>query len=113
MGIAVENRERTFEEFKQVSHGLTGKTEGTGLGLTVTKKFVELHGGVLSVESTLGRGSTFTVTLPVGHPPIETPPESVRPDDAKESVGADARPLILVVEDDPKAPKLIRIHLTE
>ena len=113
IGIAPEDQERIFEEFQQVGHGLTGKTEGTGLGLTLTKKFVELHGGALSVESTPGRGSIFTVTLPVGAPPADTVP-SVRDHDAKEWVGRlGARPLVLVIEDDPKAAELIRIHLTE
>ena len=114
IGIALEDQERIFEEFQQVGHGLTGKTEGTGLGLTLTKKFVELHGGALSVESAPGRGSTFTVTLPVGSPPTDTAPAGVGDHGAKEWVGrAGARPLVLVVEDDPRAAELIRIHLTE
>ena len=65
VGIAADDQQRIFEEFQQVGQGLAGKTEGTGLGLTLAKKFVELHGGTIWVESTLGHGSTFTFTLPV------------------------------------------------
>ena len=54
VGIAPEDQQRIFEEFQQVGHGLAGKTEGTGLGLALTKRFVELHGGTIWVESTPG-----------------------------------------------------------
>ncbi len=64
VGISAADQRRIFEEFQQVGTGLTDKTEGTGLGLTLTKKFVELHGGAIGVESTPGAGSTFTFTLP-------------------------------------------------
>src|SRR5262245_6556822 len=76
IGIAPENQQRIFEEFQQVGHGLAGKTEGTGLGLALTKRFVELHGGTIWLESTLGQGSTFTFTLPltdIGAPLILAP----------------------------------------
>jgi len=53
-----------FEEFRQVGRHYTNKQEGTGLGLTLTKRFVELHGGTLTLQSELGKGSTFTFTLP-------------------------------------------------
>jgi signal transduction histidine kinase len=65
IGIAPEDQAAIFEEFRQVGSDETRKQEGTGLGLTLAKKFVELHGGRLWVESELGRGSTFTFTLPV------------------------------------------------
>src|SRR5262245_47938746 len=65
IGIAPENQETIFEEFRQVGTDASKKREGTGLGLTLTKKFVELHGGTIRVESTLGKGSTFTFTLPL------------------------------------------------
>jgi signal transduction histidine kinase len=64
IGIAPEDQPKIFEEFRQVGSDSTHKIEGTGLGLTLAKKFVELHGGKIWVESELGKGSTFTFTLP-------------------------------------------------
>jgi signal transduction histidine kinase len=64
-GIAPEDYERIFEEFQQTEAGQEQR-EGTGLGLALSKKLVELHGGRIWVESELGKGSTFTFTLPVG-----------------------------------------------
>jgi signal transduction histidine kinase len=65
IGIAPEDQAAIFEEFRQVGSDEARKQEGTGLGLTLAKKFVELHGGRIWVESKLGSGSTFTFTLPV------------------------------------------------
>jgi GAF domain-containing protein len=63
IGIAAEDKARVFEEFRQV--GRERSREGTGLGLTLTKRFVELHGGRIWFESTPGKGSTFSFTLPI------------------------------------------------
>jgi signal transduction histidine kinase len=60
IGIAPEEQAAAFEEFRQVGP----RAEGTGLGLALTKRFVELHGGRILLESAPGRGSTFTFTLP-------------------------------------------------
>ncbi len=65
VGIAAEDQRSVFEEFKQVGRDYTRKAEGTGLGLALTKRFVELHGGTIRLESEPGKGSTFTFTLPV------------------------------------------------
>ena len=65
IGIAPEDQERIFEEFQQASHRSEKSREGTGLGLSLSKRMVELHGGSIMVESAPGKGSTFTVTLPV------------------------------------------------
>ena len=64
-GIAPEDQAKIFEAFSQVGTDAARKHEGTGLGLTLTRRFVELHGGVISVESAVGKGSTFAFTLPV------------------------------------------------
>jgi signal transduction histidine kinase len=65
IGIAPEDHAAVFEEFKQVGRDYTRKAEGTGLGLALTRRFVELHGGQVRLDSALGKGSTFTITLPV------------------------------------------------
>jgi signal transduction histidine kinase len=65
IGIAPEDQLAVFEEFRQVGRDYTNKQEGTGLGLALTKKFVELHGGRIWLESEPGKGSTFTFTIPV------------------------------------------------
>jgi signal transduction histidine kinase len=64
IGIAPEDQAAIFEEFRQVGREDARKQEGTGLGLTLAKKFVELHGGRIGVQSQPGQGSTFTFTLP-------------------------------------------------
>ncbi len=65
IGIAEEDQARIFEEFQQAGPDHAGKREGTGLGLTLTRKFVELHGGTIWVKSQVGQGATFTFALPV------------------------------------------------
>jgi len=65
IGIAPEDQAAIFEEFRQVGRDDARKQEGTGLGLTLAKKFVELHGGRIWVQSHVGQGSTFAFTLPV------------------------------------------------
>jgi signal transduction histidine kinase len=65
IGIAAADHQAVFEEFRQVGRQYTSKQEGTGLGLALTRRFVELHGGVIRVESQPGKGSVFTFTLPL------------------------------------------------
>ena len=65
IGISREDQGTIFEEFRQVGGDYAHKKEGTGLGLTLAKKFVELHGGKIWVESEVGKGSTFIFTLPM------------------------------------------------
>ncbi|HET6802637.1 MAG TPA: ATP-binding protein, partial [Casimicrobiaceae bacterium] len=64
VGIAPEDQATVFEEFRQVG-AAAKKVEGTGLGLAISRKIIELHGGTIRVDSRLGSGSTFTITLPL------------------------------------------------
>jgi signal transduction histidine kinase len=67
VGIAAEDQASLFEEFKQFGKDSSRKAEGTGLGLALTKRLVELHGGHIAVDSAVGEGSTFRVALPLRH----------------------------------------------
>ena len=64
-GIAPADQGRVFEEFQQVDNTSTRKKGGTGLGLSISRKIVELHGGRISLESEVGKGSTFKVSIPI------------------------------------------------
>ncbi len=93
IGIAAENNERIFEEFIQIENHIQSRVRGTGLGLPLARRLAELLGGTLTVASTLGEGSTFTVTLPVRYAQAAAPlAEAIQhsPD----------APLVLIVEDD-------------
>jgi DNA-binding response OmpR family regulator len=93
IGIAAEDQERIFEEFVQIEGEMQSQVKGTGLGLPLSRRLTELLGGTLSVESTPGKGSTFTVRVPVragGAVPEPSPPPSA----AQIAAGA-----ILFVED--------------
>lgn len=65
IGIREKNLEKTFMAFQQLDSGISRKYGGTGLGLTITKQFVEMHGGKIRAESKYGEGSTFTFSLPL------------------------------------------------
>ena len=73
-GVAAEDCERIFEKFYRGKHGATLAVRGTGLGLAVARQLVEAHGGSIGVRSTLGRGSTFWVRLPIAAPSDELSP---------------------------------------
>jgi signal transduction histidine kinase len=64
IGIKPEDQALVFEEFRQASGDVLRKSEGTGLGLALVKRFAELHGGQVVLTSAPGQGSTFTITLP-------------------------------------------------
>jgi signal transduction histidine kinase len=64
VGIAKRDRKRVFDRFYRVDNLLSRQTEGSGLGLSISKRIIEAHGGKLTVRSELGKGSTFTIHLP-------------------------------------------------
>lgn len=99
IGIAPEDYSKIFVEFKQLDSSYSRKYEGTGLGLALTKKLVEMHGGAIGFESKAGAGSAFYFTLPVNLP--------AQKDAARSSEETADRKTILVVEDDQKTSKLL------
>lgn len=121
IGIKQEHLARIFKEFYQVDSSYSRKYEGTGLGLALTRKFVELLGGTISVESHEGAGSRFTIRIPIKAEVCLPSREEIRPLPVlrgRETVlvshatESDA-PLVLVVEDDAKASELIGIYLSQ
>jgi signal transduction histidine kinase len=83
VGINPEDQARIFDEFQQAKHVGGKPVEGTGLGLTLSKKFVELQGGRIWVESQVGQGSTFSFTIPAWEaPPAMAAPAGAAPNDS-------------------------------
>jgi signal transduction histidine kinase len=65
IGISKENQQIIFQQFQQISTAGRGRPQGSGLGLAITKRIVEFHAGQISVESELGKGTKFTLILPI------------------------------------------------
>ncbi len=102
-GIPAADQQRIFDSFQQGTW-TTSRQEGTGLGLTLCKRIVEMHGGTIGVESEVGVGSTFAVRLPVRSSGDNLP-------DAVPASG-ERRQMVLVVEDDPGSADLMEAYLT-
>jgi CheY-like chemotaxis protein/anti-sigma regulatory factor (Ser/Thr protein kinase) len=127
IGIPSDAHELIFEEFSQVDSSSTREYGGTGLGLSITRHLARLIGAEISVESQEGKGSTFTVSLPLQGAPIRraTPPADQQPaaparvsttDLAATEREADIQPgdnLVLAIDDDPNAIYLLQENLAE
>jgi CheY-like chemotaxis protein/anti-sigma regulatory factor (Ser/Thr protein kinase) len=109
IGIADDEQERIFEAFQRGGRGVRTTTEGTGLGLTLSKRIVQLHGGRVWLESRLGEGSTFGFAIPVAR-------AVARPDVAADHPvttavpGSDTR-TVVVIDDDPTDLALVEAVL--
>jgi PAS domain S-box-containing protein len=103
IGIAENNYQTIFDEFRQASEGHSRNFEGSGLGLSITKKFVEKYGGTITVDSEVGKGSTFKILLPVKKN-VEISKESAASEmhfSTKSPEIKLLKPLALLVDDDP------------
>jgi signal transduction histidine kinase/DNA-binding response OmpR family regulator len=109
IGIARSDQSRIFNEFQQVDAGIDRQQQGTGLGLTLTRRFARLHGGDVRVDSEPGKGSVFTIHMPL----IATTQPAAESSSglAADTKGDAALPLVLVVEDDPPASELLTRQL--
>jgi PAS domain S-box-containing protein len=113
IGIRPEDQKLVFEEFRQVEGSSVTAEQGTGLGLAITKRLVEQQGGKISLESELGKGSRFTITLPLASETLPQP--QATPGSAAGAIGVSAAlsdPLILVVDDELSACELVTNYLS-
>jgi PAS domain S-box-containing protein len=105
IGMTPEQLDRIFEAFAQAAASISRNYGGTGLGLAITRKFARMMGGDVTVESTPGRGSVFTIRLPARPRPAALPP-------AVEPMAGRAAGTVLVIDDDVQARELMRRFLT-
>jgi PAS domain S-box-containing protein len=119
IGIAPENIAKLFQPFIQIDSALNRKFEGTGLGLALVKRIMELHEGSVSLTSELGVGSCFTIDLPCGNAvlPMPKPESQLSPDSHVQSMPSTALvplvpPLILLAEDNEANIATISSYLT-
>jgi signal transduction histidine kinase/CheY-like chemotaxis protein len=113
IGIAEDEQERIFVAFQRGGRSPQASAEGTGLGLTLSKRIVELHGGRLWVTSRPGAGSTFGFAIPVRQPPAH-PHDAISTERSEEAAGTGPAPMpetVLVVEDDRHSRELLALYL--
>ncbi|MBI5869502.1 MAG: response regulator [Actinobacteria bacterium] len=115
IGISAEDQKKIFTEFQQLEKAHTRKYEGTGVGLALSRKLVEMHGGQIWVESELGKGSKFTFSLPMtpGRRRQSDWNQGAEPQPLIEPETVQGQPLVLVVEDDQQTSELIGLWLNE
>ena len=114
IGIPAEALERIFEEFRQVDSSTTREYGGTGLGLAISQQFAHLMGGEITVQSTIGGGSTFTLTLPQRYrSAVPTASMMDIPARVKPTVMPEKAPVVLAIDDDPNVIYLLQENLTE
>jgi signal transduction histidine kinase/CheY-like chemotaxis protein len=112
VGVPAEDRERIFDSFQQGTRP-SGQVEGTGLGLTLSKRVLELHGGRIWVESEAGKGSTFGFALPAGseEASLQQVPRAGLDAGVATEPAPGPGPTVVVVEDDRRSFDLLRVYL--
>jgi PAS domain S-box-containing protein len=107
IGISPEDSTRLFRAFTQIDSGLNRAQEGSGLGLALVAKLVDLHGGSVTLESEPGKGSSFTVTLP------HLIPQNGTPSGVEASAQQRKFPRAMIFDDDPEMTALLRSYLSD
>jgi CheY-like chemotaxis protein len=115
IGIAADKIEHVFKEFTQADASTTRDYGGTGLGLAISRRFCELLGGDLTLQSEAGKGSTFTIRIPATLPGAQSPPLQVEESIAESGIlrKVEAGDTILVIDDDPEAREIIERFLVK
>jgi len=108
IGMKEEDLPKLFREFEQIDGSYTRRYQGTGLGLALCRRFVEMHGGRIWAESQFGKGSTFTFTIPRDPRQAAVTPT---PADEAQTVESMELPLVLVVEDDPASSQRLTAEI--
>lgn len=111
IGIRLEDQELVFEEFRQIDAGSDAANNGTGLGLAISKRLVEQQGGMISLQSELGKGSRFTFTLPAVRPASAAKLEQEPVRDSVAMSSGRLAPLVLIVDDEIPARELLSTYL--
>jgi signal transduction histidine kinase/CheY-like chemotaxis protein/HAMP domain-containing protein len=111
IGMSPDQLAKLFQEFSQADSSTTRKYGGTGLGLAISRRFCQMMGGDISVESELGHGSKFVITLPIHGGDAETPVRTSEPSRLRMAGSQRQAPLILVVDDDPTVREVVGRYL--
>ena len=112
IGIANQDQQRLFQPFIQLDEPLSKKYQGTGLGLAMVKKLVELHGGTVTLSSELNQGSCFTIWLPIINP-LAGAENVINTSASVVPLATQGQGHVLVIEDDDKSADLMRLQLEQ
>jgi len=112
IGMTTESQEKLFQPFTQADSSTTRRYGGTGLGLTITKEFVEMMGGTITVKSEFGQGSQFTISLPAKIKTEETDPQYLQVK-RENAILLKGEGILLVIEDNTSLREWLKTHLSK